>query len=117
MELLPEPIWNLRANIANIGRKLGEVPNCFKEVPTPMLPRGKDGKVDKHRGISIHSARYRNESGAYWNIHRSWMKQWAHPSLYGALELCECLDDAWALQADIEEALLSNKHLTGCLLE
>ena len=45
------------------------------------------------------------------------MQECAHEGIYGAMEGRECLDDAWALQAAIEKAILSSTHLTGCLLD
>ena len=45
------------------------------------------------------------------------MQRSAHKGIYGAFEGRECLDDAWALQAAIEEAILSGKPLSGVLLD
>ena len=63
------------------------------------------------------SAIYRNETGAYWNRYKSWMHDWAHPNLSGAIKGRECLDDAWDLQADIEFHQLADTPLSGVLLD
>ena len=82
-----------------------------------MTPNKEAATVLQHRALTILSAIYRNESGAYWTKYRPWMKQWVHPDVFGAIEGLECLDDAWHLQADIEEALLTNASLCGALLD
>ena len=82
-----------------------------------MLPKGDADTTLKHRGLTLFSALYRTESGAYWHMYRKWMEDSAHSGIYGAISGRECLDDAWALQAAIEKAILSNAQLSGCLLD
>ena len=84
LKCLPPSAWVQRARLLELCAELGRWPDPYYRVPSPALR--KYDKMDQnanhepplpldHRLLSVYSALYRVESGAWYRNHISWLLQ------------------------------------------
>ena len=79
---------------------------------TPSIPKKADStRPLDQRLLSIFSAIYRVEIGAWYQILSCWFRSHVHPSVHGGIKGHEPLDASWDAQADIEHALLQESDI------
>ena len=88
-------------------------PHAYKHVNTPSIPKKANNILPlDQRVLSVFSAVYRVEIGAWNQILSGWFRSHLHPSVHGGIQGHESLDASWDAQADIESALLHETDLT-----
>ena len=68
-----------------------------------------------HRLISVYSALYRVESGAWYRNHIDWLLGWIPKECFGGLPGRECLESAWDTQGQMELAAMNGNPM-ACFL-
>ena len=110
--------WEQRARIVEVQFLVGKVPNSYKQVSTPMMPKVKGTeKIMEHRGLAIFSILWRIESGAWYRRLVQWQEEWLPEGIHGARSGHECLSSAWPAQARIEKAMLESKDRAAATLD
>ena len=101
LRFLPLEAWVLRVQVLELAAELKTFPVAYRYVLTPALP--KDGPPDplNFRMISIFTALYRVESGAWYRMLCPWMEEWLHPDVFGGIEGREPYEMAWDAQSAI----------------
>ena len=88
--------------------KVGRFPSTYRQAQTPCLPKkGESSEPLQHRLLSVYSAVYRVESGAFYQKLKPWIHQIAHPDLAGGIAGREPLEVAWDAQSDLEHSILN----------
>ena len=65
--LLLAGAWEYRAQIENMPREIGKLPEAYLHVPLAMIPKGHAMRPEQHRGITIFSMLHRLVYGVMWH--------------------------------------------------
>ena len=117
LRALPLRAWQDRADIENLAKQMGVLPEAYLHVPSPMLPKGQALRPEQHRGITIFSMLHRTVYGVLWQKLKHWQEAWIEDNQHGGRIGGEFLADAWDLQATIETAEAEKEPLIGALLD
>jgi hypothetical protein len=115
LKCLPPYAWHTRAILLKLCASKRRWPTSYYRVPSPALR--KYDKMDAnansepplpldHRLLSVYSALYRIEGGAWYRNHVEWLVSWIPAECYGGLPGRECLESAWDTQAQMELAAM-----------
>ena len=115
--LLPTRAWSHRAEIENMAKEMGKLPDAYTHVPSPMLPKGHAVNPSQHRGITIFSMLHRLLYGVMWQRLKDWQESWIDDAQQGGRNKGEYIADAWDLQAQIEEANVGDQKIVGAMLD
>ena len=117
LQLLPEQAWQDRAELENVAKTKGVLPQAYSHVPLAMLPKGQAVGPQHHRGITIFSMVHRVVYGALWQRLKLWQEKWIDDAQHGGRIEGEHLADAWDLQIAIEHASTTSTPIVGALLD
>ena len=110
LKALPLAAWDTRAKHLRLCAKKGKYPDPYHVVNMTALKKKPDSTLPlEHRMLTVFSALYRVETGAWYEILMPWVKKILHPDVVGALEGWEALDIAWDAQSFLEHAMLSQE--------
>ena len=109
---LPKNAWRPRTKVLKLSLTLGRRPSNDRYVASPMLRKFDTRQPDSasgppnpldHRVLSIYSAVYRVEAGAWVRLFVPWLMKWVQAASHGGLPGRQCLDAAWDVQGFLEE--------------
>ena len=118
LKALPEAAWLPRESIIALCLRCGRWPSHYKNVVSPLLrkydkklpdPAAHPPKPLDHRVLSVYSAVYRVEAGAWARLFTDWLISWVPAGSYGGLPGRQCLDAAWDVQAYLEEHIADDQ--------
>ena len=98
LTLLPWKALEYRAQIENMAREAGKLPDAYLHVPLAMIPKGHALRPEQHRGITIFSMLHRLVYGVMWHRLKNWQEQWIEDTQQGGRIGGEYTADAWDLQ-------------------
>ena len=85
---------------------------AYRHVLNPAIPKKADSDQPLEQCVlSVFSALYRVEMGAWYRILAPWFHSNLHPAIHGGVSNHEALEVSWEAQADIEDALLRDVDL------
>ena len=108
LKALPKVAWVHRKRVFRCAIKNQQFPSNYKHVTTPCLPKkGPASKPLQHRLLSIFSAIYRIEAGAWFRILYPWFIGNLHPDIHSGVPGHETAEVSWDAQADLEQAIIN----------
>ena len=97
LKALPKCAWVHRKRVLACAEKKQQFPTVYKQVTTPCLPKkGPGSKPLEHRLLSVFSAIYRVEAGAWFRILYPWFITNLHPDIHSGVPGHETAEVSWA---------------------
>ena len=126
LALLPTFAWHERARLLKLCAHKGRWPSAYKEVSSPCLQ--KKDKLDPdagrapptvldHRLLSIYTALYRIEMGAWCKNHTDWLAKNIHESCCGAMAGREPGEASWDAQSAVAAAMEQGEDMVLAMLD
>ena len=115
--MLPEELWEKRAQVDNLSFRLHILPSAYEHVISPMVPKGNAEHAAEHRGLTVFSFLLRIHYAAQWQRLKLSQEAWVQDTQHGGRIGGEYSADAWDLQARIEIAQQEGTGLVGALLD
>lgn len=105
---LPINAWQQRAVLLELCIEQARFPTAYQLLNTPCLPKKGEGSEPlDHRSLSVFSAVYRVEAGAFFRILQPWLQCNAHKDCCGGIANREPIEAAWDAVSQLENATLT----------
>ena len=117
LRALPEFFLEHLATFLNGVEAHGHWPPALCQAWVTLVPKGSSTLPLEQRPISVASAVYRLWAATRLRYAVEWQAGWIHPSQCGFRPQHSAVNAFYKLALCVEEALLSNKPLTGALLD
>ena len=117
LRALPDLFLGHLATLLTCVEEHGHWPPALCQAWITLIPKGTSPSPLEQRPISVASSVYRLWAATRLRYAVQWQEGWIHPSQHGFRPRHSAVDAFYAMALTIEEALLSNKPLTGALLD
>ena len=117
LRALPDLFLGHLATLLTCVEEHGHWPPAICQAWITLIPKGTSPSPLEQRPISVASSVYRLWAATRLRYAVQWQEGWIHPSQHGFRPRHSAVDAFYAMALTIEEALLSNKPLTGALLD